>query len=242
MLHTFAYTVKIHFLKALIFRKVEDVKLPRSSIVAVDSRPCCAGGNRGCDLGKRLRWILLKLPCNGRRDSADSLKNGFGISWEIGVLSYAFERNPVLSRRIFVLNTREKLSVPVDVDGYSLDAVDNPAGLDINQDDVGVLAHDFDNESFAHSKTELVKSLDVHLYYSLGFVLLDSRYPAALDMLAKKHAEGRRLLRVSVLVVSQAHSCGLAADRHEESDIALPGVNLEHELLASGLIYLLYLA
>ena len=106
-----------------------------------------------------------------------------------------------------------------DHGGYMLDAVHDLL-ITVQEDDIGVFAHDFHDQGMAAEVAHFIEMLDLKAQDPLQAGLTDGDDPAVLQMLAQQHAERRRLQgRLSVLFryIAQGER---RVSRHIDPDLA----------------------
>ena len=84
-------------------------------------------------------------------------------------------RGFILSRRVYVGDSGQQLSVPVYVYRNSLNRIDDLACIYIDQHDVAVLTHNLDNKALGGCKAKLCLCLNINLYNPFCALLSDRR-------------------------------------------------------------------
>ncbi len=110
------------------------------------------------------------------------------------------------------------------------------ASVGIDQDDVGIPAHQLRDQAAAGRIAELVRAVERQLRDAVATRLRDVRNERTGEIFAQEHAKHRRLLRVFAgrVRVLQARRGGVRAD--EQAVRARGAVEREEKLIALGLV------
>ena len=233
-LNAAAQAAKCLFSQPFIFRQLGDMKLTRGVIVIEihDRRSRTAHSGLG-DLSESFRRIngSNKLSGDCRRYTGNTAHNQpFAEHCTLAVgkvcRRYLVIRGFILSRRVYVGDSGQQLSVPVYVYRNSLNRIDDLACIYIDQHDVAVLTHNLDNKALGGCKAKLCLCLNINLYNPFCALLSDLGDTTALDVFSEKHTEIRGLHRIAVLALREADARRLAAARCKQLDVARSCVNL----------------
>ena len=115
---------------------------------------------------------------------------------------------------------------------HALECVNDLAVLHQNQ--IGVAAHQLGTQGVAHKVAHLVGALKIKIHDAVSRLHVHVQQPAAGEMLAHQHTEGRRRFRVFKAFFGQAHAGGTAAGRKQQRIGIRAGTQGEHQLITGG--------
>ena len=138
-----------------------------------------------------------------------------------------------------VAQSRQHLAHRRDQLVHPAGAVDD-AAVAADENDVGMLSHEFADDALSHGVAQLVVVFDFHLEDPVAFQRPYAAYPAAGDVLAHQHAQRRRLQWVVLSGRGQVGAGAVGGGRQQQLPVLALVAYGEHDLVPLGLYDFVY--